>query len=154
MLPVIVLVLAVGRTAATLGAAGEAWATTTDPVTLAAIAVAIAAGTLSVLAVGYLAIVATRGWLDGEGPLIGWGLAALGGWVTMTAIAIGTAVELSGFGIGDSTSDIVLTILTITGPLAAALFVLAFLVGLPGSEDITWHDLADIDPFEDDGAGG
>lgn len=154
VMPVIVLILAVGRTAATIGAAGATWASTTDPMTLAAIVVAIGAGTLSVLAVGYLAIVATRGWVDGEAPLLGWGLAALGGWVTMTAIAIGTAVELTGFGIGTTASDIVLTVLTVTGPLAAALFVLAFLVGLPASEDISWHDLADIDPFEDDGAGG
>jgi hypothetical protein len=103
----------------------------------------------------FLSSVVTRGWLEGEEPRSGWGLASIGTWLVLLTLVI---VNLTGvIQVGD---DIFGTLLGYFIVIAYAgghlLLLLAFLVGLPKVEgDETTGDLdededEDSDDFEDD----
>ena len=97
------------------------------------------------LALGSLAITATRGWAAGETPQLGWALAAFGAWLMF---AVSAAVAVVTFGLsGVVAFDYLLvlggiTIANVVGPL---LLLAAFAVGLPTTDAIVWYDLADLD---------
>jgi len=103
----------------------------------------------------FLSSVVTRGWLEGEEPRSGWGLASIGTWLVLLTLAI---VNVTGvISIAD---DIFGTLLGYFIVIAYAgghlLLLLAFLVGLPKVEvdetedDEDDEDDEDGDVFEDD----
>ena len=97
------------------------------------------------LALGSLAITATRGWAAAETPQLGWALAAFGAWLMF---AVSAAVAVVTFGLsGVVAFDYLLvlggiTVANVVGPL---LLLAAFAVGLPTTDAIVWYDLADLD---------
>ena len=102
----------------------------------------------------FLASVVTRGWLEGEEPRAGWGLASVATWLVLLTLAI---VNLTG--LIQVADDIFGTLLGYAIVFAYAgghlLLLLAFLVGLPTIEvDETTDDDDDEDEdgdvFEDD----
>jgi hypothetical protein len=98
----------------------------------------------------FLSSVVTRGWLEGEEPRAGWGLASVATWLILLTLAI---VNLTGvIQVGD---DIFGTLLGYVIVIAYAgghfLLLLAFLVGLPKIEvDETTDDNEDEDEDEDE----
>jgi len=157
------VVAAVIPTALSAGAQDLTLGSTANGIVLMALAATgLVAGFAEKLALGYMAVTATRGWLAGEAPRRGWGLAAAGAWLLLVALLALSALPLFGdewFQSYDPTW-IFPAISLVYGAGGVALLA-AFAMGLPDTQDITWYDLADLDaaalavaprsdPFDDD----
>jgi hypothetical protein len=94
----------------------------------------------------WLASVTTRGWLAGEDPRSGWGLASVATVFVLLALAI---VNLSGLiTVADDAFGTGLGYVIVLAYSAGHLLLLAaFAVGLPALDDL---DEADVDDDEDD----
>jgi hypothetical protein len=133
---------------------------------MALVAAVLVVGLLEKLAIGYMAVTATRGWRAGEAPRRGWALAAIGAWLLLVALLVVAAVPLLGedwMQVYDPTW-VLRGISLLFGAGGVALLV-AFALGLPDVDGITWYDLAELDaavagasgqardPFDDSTAG-
>lgn len=117
------------------------------------------------LAIGYVAVTATRGWLAGEAPRRGWALAAVGAWLLLLAFVMIAAFPLLDPRLFESPNAVWLfRAVSIVFSAGSVALVAAFALGLPDTDDITWYDLAELDgsalddpgadPFGDDGDDG
>jgi hypothetical protein len=103
-------------------------------------------GVLRIVMWAWLASVTTRGWLAGEDPRSGWGLASVATVFVLLALAI---VNLSGLiTVADDAFGTGLGYVIVLAYSAGHLLLLAaFAVGLPALDDL---DEADVDDDEDD----
>ena len=101
----------------------------------------------SVVAGGYLAIIATRGAQAGERGRRAWTLATVGAWgILLAPLAMGViSVGWSVPGLASELTSAAYQVLALVSSAAHILFLLAFLDGLPDDEGITWFDLAELD---------
>lgn len=145
VLALVVLAVVVITGLASVGASWSGFPAGPSALFTAYLVVNLLGSVLGGLALGTLAITATRGWAAGETPQLGWALAAIGAWLMF---AVNAAVAVVTFGLsGVEAFDYLLvlggiTIANVVGPL---LLLAAFAVGLPTTDAIVWYDLADLD---------
>ena len=107
-------------------------------------------GVVRIAVWAFLSSVVTRGWLEGEEPRAGWGLASVATWLVLLTLAI---VNLTGvIQVPDDTFGTLLGYAIVIAYAAGhVLLLLAFLVGLPKIEvDDTEADAADEDHEDDE----
>jgi hypothetical protein len=103
-------------------------------------------GVLRIAVWAYFASVATRGWIAGEDPRSGWGLASLATGFVLIALVIVNLGSL--FEIPDDAIGTLLGYVTVIAYAGGHLLLLAaFAVGLPEIDDV---EDGDTDDFEDD----
>jgi hypothetical protein len=114
-------------------------------------------GVLRIAVWAFLSSVVTRGWIEGEEPRSGWGLASIATWLILLTLAI---VNLTGvIQLGDDAFGTLLRYsIVVVYAGGHILLLLAFLVGLPkievdettADEDEDVDEDDDGDVFEDD----
>jgi hypothetical protein len=142
----IAVAVAVISTAAQAGAQSPLLGVGTDVLQMALVAAILVTGFAEKLAIGYMAVTATRGWLAHEQPRHGWGLAATGTWLLLCGLIVVSVVPLLGedwMQVYDASWVLIAVSLAFAGGATALL--VAFALGLPDVDGITWYDLAELD---------
>jgi hypothetical protein len=142
----IAVTVAVISTATQAGAQSSLLGVRTDVLQMALVAAILVTGFAEKLAIGYMAVTATRGWLAHEQPRHGWGLAATGTWLLLCGLIVVSVVPLLGedwMQVYDASWVLIAVSLAFAGGATALL--VAFALGLPDVDGITWYDLAELD---------
>ena len=114
----------------------------------------VVVGFLEKLAIGYLAVTASRGWWVRETVRRGWALAAIGAWLLLAAFLVNVAYPLiDQRAVGAENSRWIFRSISILYSAGCVALLCAFASGLPDIDDITWYDLAELDAAGATGAG-
>jgi hypothetical protein len=114
----------------------------------------VVVGFLEKLAIGYVAVTASRGWWAREALRRGWALAAIGAWLLLAAFLVNMAYPLiDQRAVGAENSRWIFRSISILYSAGCIALLCAFASGLPDTDDITWYDLGELDAAAATGAG-
>jgi hypothetical protein len=106
----------------------------------------VVVGFLEKLAIGYMAVTASRGWWARETVRHGWALAAIGAWLVLAAFVVNMAYPLiDQRDVGPENARWIYRSISILYSAGWVALLCAFALGLPDVDDITWYDLAELD---------